>query len=725
MKMKWIKKGIAVAIGSLAVMPMFAFADGLFTAPPGDLSIKLLGDLFGSAIEGGTGNSPLAPFLNLFNAAMLMAGGVLASYTLIVGTIKTASDGEALGRTWSSAFVPLNFSIAMALLIPTASGLNGAEYIALKGIEQGAGLASNAWKSYVNAFGKDAVVNTANVPVKSLVSKTLQTLVCVEASKSIAQAAPGWSNYAVGAHAGVNVITYASYGSTSGCGSVDFGATIDETVLNSKTLFTQPPVASNIVAAHRQAYADLVSDLTPAAQKLAISEKPDLSVLKSAGIKYQKTIMKAVLAYGATGGDTTGNQASASMSNDAMTKSGWILAPASFIPLIKRQETAGKAASRIPYAVEPQINDLISLTASASVRDALTYTAAQINEDEATHALGISQMQEGSDNGFLTSMDKFFAEHLIGVDLENLNTDQHPLLYFASLGDRYATMGVITTGGIGALSLASALPGKFGKVPETLVSGLAPLLNGFIVICLTLGFTLMYLVPAIPLMIFFGGVASWFLECIIAVFGISMLAALAGNERTGVLENQKHGLVLLLKCITAPFFMIVGLIVGMIVSDLLFKELINPSFLYIMQGSANGLKSFASNVFGGLLYCVISMALLKKSFDFIFHLPDHVWEYVGGGSAPMIGAGAQAAGQALQTATIAASQNIGTVANGMSNTAGGLASGLGKIRDGKANEKAADLLKSTVGDGGGNKPGPKPEATPPAPDSTGGNKTPQ
>ena len=695
---KWIKKGIVLALSSLAVIPVFAFADGLFTAPAGDLSIKLIDDIFGNGTTGG----PLSTFLQMANSIFLLGVGVLGSYTLIMGTIKTAADGEALGKSWSSYSVPLNFAIFSALIIPMPSGLNGVEYMALQGIKMGAGLASNTWKAYVNNFTKDTIINVSNVNVRNLSSQTLKSLVCVEASKSIEAAAPGWNNHPAGSYSGTNIITYASYGSKDGCGSVDFGATKEDPAFNSKSFVPTTPAATIILNAHRKAYADLVSDLSPLAKQLAASQAGDLGVLKAAGLKYQSTISKSVLEYGKNGGQTDSN--TASMSSDAMSKSGWILAPAALLPMINLQQQASAAAGRVPVSVEPDINDMPT-TSSASIKDALIFTAAQINADEATHALGISQVQPGAD-GNLTIIDKFFAEHLIGIDLENLDTNQSPLLFFSSLGDRFAGMGVMTAGGVGALSLASGLPGKFGTIPQALLTGLAPLLSGIIVLCFTLGFTLLYLVPAGPLLIFFGGVTSWIFECIVAIFGVSMLACLASSDKNGVLESQKHGLILLIKCMAAPFFMIIGLVAGMIVSDILFKELINPMFLYLMKGTTYGLKSFMGNIFGGLIYCFISIAMLKKSFDFIYHLPDHIFEIVGGSSSPMIGSGAQGAAQALQSGTMAVSQNIGSVAGGVNSGLGAISKGQANSRDAKAEAKKKAAGENTGESAGGNRVAP-------------------
>ena len=59
-----------------------------------------------------------------FNVWLLIIAGLIASYVAIVGTANTANDGTALGKQWSSTWVPLRTVAATAVLLPTATGFS-------------------------------------------------------------------------------------------------------------------------------------------------------------------------------------------------------------------------------------------------------------------------------------------------------------------------------------------------------------------------------------------------------------------------------------------------------------------------------------------------------------------------------------------------------------------------------------------------------------------------
>ena len=148
-----IKYGILLL---LAFFPAFAFAadaTAMLTPVPDDASINVLSQLFGAAMSTSSSSSanPFASFFQVFNSAAMIVAGLLASYTLIVGTMHTAHDGEALGKKWSSIAVPLNLALFTAMMIPLPSGLNTGEVIVMKSLESGIGLADTVWSAYVDS----------------------------------------------------------------------------------------------------------------------------------------------------------------------------------------------------------------------------------------------------------------------------------------------------------------------------------------------------------------------------------------------------------------------------------------------------------------------------------------------------------------------------------------------------------------------------------------------
>ena len=86
------------------LFPMLAAADSSlnFTPPSTDYSVIFLGNLFG-VVDGvlhGTGSQIMGAMFGVFNAAVLALGGIVVMYTLIVGTMNTAHEGQMLGQKW-------------------------------------------------------------------------------------------------------------------------------------------------------------------------------------------------------------------------------------------------------------------------------------------------------------------------------------------------------------------------------------------------------------------------------------------------------------------------------------------------------------------------------------------------------------------------------------------------------------------------------------------------
>ena len=107
--------------------PTLVFAgDGSlsFTPPSTDYSVIFLGNIFG-VVDGvlhGTGSQIMGEMFGVFNAAVLALGGIVVMYTLIVGTMNTAQEGQMLGQKWSSIWIPVRATIGLAFLIPKSSG---------------------------------------------------------------------------------------------------------------------------------------------------------------------------------------------------------------------------------------------------------------------------------------------------------------------------------------------------------------------------------------------------------------------------------------------------------------------------------------------------------------------------------------------------------------------------------------------------------------------------
>lgn len=136
-----------------------------FTPPPGDYSVIFLGNLFG-VVDGvlhGTGSQIMGSMFAVFNAAVLALGGIIIMYTLIVGTMNTAHEGQMLGQKWSSIWIPVRSTLGLALLVPKASGYCLMQIFIMWIVVQGVGAADKVWNAALEYLNRGGVIIQAQM----------------------------------------------------------------------------------------------------------------------------------------------------------------------------------------------------------------------------------------------------------------------------------------------------------------------------------------------------------------------------------------------------------------------------------------------------------------------------------------------------------------------------------------------------------------------------------
>ena len=187
------------------VLPDIALADGLSLTPPaGDKSILLLQGLFPGLFGGGV--DAFASSMATFNGGILMLGGILATYTILAGTLGTAHDGEMLGKKFSSVWIPIRYSLGTALVLPIiGGGYNTMQWLVASAVIQSVGLADSVWASFVSSqnLTNIAAMSLQRPEAKQLGYTIFQSLVCQEALR---QATSGANSDGV-LNSGVKAVT--------------------------------------------------------------------------------------------------------------------------------------------------------------------------------------------------------------------------------------------------------------------------------------------------------------------------------------------------------------------------------------------------------------------------------------------------------------------------------------------------------------------------------------
>jgi defect in organelle trafficking protein DotA len=125
-------------------------------------AITILHALFGT--DGvnlhGTGSQWFGAACGVMNTVILTLAGFLWMYTIAVGTIKTASEGEFLGKNWSSIWIPVRILGGGALLMPNAAtGYSTIQVLVLYIITQGVGAGDLLWNTTLNYLKENGTLS--------------------------------------------------------------------------------------------------------------------------------------------------------------------------------------------------------------------------------------------------------------------------------------------------------------------------------------------------------------------------------------------------------------------------------------------------------------------------------------------------------------------------------------------------------------------------------------
>jgi len=185
---------------SVTMFPVLASASSSFDFTPvaTDLSVAYLSKIFG-LVDGvlyGTGSQIMGTLFGVFNAAILVIGGIVLIYVLIVSTLNTAHQGEILGQKWNSLWVPIRIAVGMALLLPKASGYCLMQVLIMWIVVQGVGAANKIWDAALMYLARGGVIVQENLPPLKkdgpvgtgkivLAGNMLQQQVCMEALQAV------------------------------------------------------------------------------------------------------------------------------------------------------------------------------------------------------------------------------------------------------------------------------------------------------------------------------------------------------------------------------------------------------------------------------------------------------------------------------------------------------------------------------------------------------------
>lgn len=166
----------------------------LFQIASNDQSVLYLGQVFGlvgSLLAVQNPNMLMGIMFKVLNTTALTIGAMLVVYVVVVGLLKTAQEGEFLGKQWNSLWVPVRTVLGIAALFPTATGYSAIQVLIMWVVLQGVGAGDVMWNTvlkYVNTVGSPYVgVDTGSLNISNTSSQMkilFQSLVCQASAKA-------------------------------------------------------------------------------------------------------------------------------------------------------------------------------------------------------------------------------------------------------------------------------------------------------------------------------------------------------------------------------------------------------------------------------------------------------------------------------------------------------------------------------------------------------------
>lgn len=691
----WLK----YLVTSLLLLPILAQAQNLFEPVPGSIAMDFLRALFGgSGVFGySLSSDAFSAVIEVLNGSAMIIGGILIAYTIFAGTLGTASDGEMLGKKFSSVWLPIRTALGAALVLPIgASGYCVMQMIVGWLIVQGVGMGDAVWTAYTSASNLTATstVGLQRPQASELGYTAFQSLVCLEAMKKVVQdpnnaILNAGSNFGTTVENGTLSKTY-SFGDRAevngfkkdSCGSVEVANWQAPTMgpstggivapfFNAKDSFGR---TQEIVLEHQNQVSTLLSTLQAQASTLVASKAPLNSSL------IDKAIADYESAVGAKSAEVIKKMDAFKEVSENASKDGWALAGAYLIKISSITDMVHRSQANVPTAKGPS-GDFNRLYTDEYATYLVPLYKTLEKSKQATGAYAIGNQAGGSNEPWLDSFKSFVTGGLdINVIIKKIfssstnmiiGDNEHPILAMKRMGDNLINLAGLSILGKGlvAMGVLGNLPGV-GLALQTATMLFAPPI-------LIVGVLLAYILPWTPFMMWMGVFVGWLLLCIQAMVAAPIWAVMhlhpSGDDLTGKAGN---GYNLVLSLLLRPMLMVIGLI-GSITLLNLMGQLYNRVFADVFistQQDSNAFIWIIGMFMSGLIYCYGMWTIIQKAFSIMHELPDQIIEWFGQ-SSNVLGKSAQEVGNSA--GMIAGAQ----VASNMTNAGLGLVNK--KIDDGQ------------------------------------------
>lgn len=639
--------------------PAIASAAGLFNVQPGDKSLEYLSMIFGQvqgSIPAGPTTSLFGAMVNIFNQAVFGLGIVIISYTIAMGAIHTAHEGQFLGKNWHPILVPLRAGVGILLLIPQGGGYNYIQMMVMWFILQGVGAANTMWNLVIEYHKTEGAIHEDTrlddiQNAQALVTDLLKANNCMQSlnkaimtSDDIAQALDEpISVYVLG-----DTIKWGrqNHGDAL-CGSLDVSG------VGASFSGAYQPAGIARVNAYKSA-------ILKAQEALIDCSNDSLSTPMT--LTNAAQLINSARLIESAARDASQATYNAALSLDDKAKiNGWLLAGSYYYTLTQngtrkaitfsfpRISPSGDLA---PLISQPLYDQYVT-TALTSASDYVSQGISQIVTVPTWARSGPSLIlnpkntssSEGSSivaalvGSLFEDITRDLQSQITGAGAAGVKTKNDPLVSMATFGSNLTLITENTF--FAALGLAFALwmistfmscIQPFAHAFNFLLTIIMPIVMLMISLLWVAGLTLGLYIPMVPYLVFTFSALTWFILVIEAMLAAPLIALTLIVPSEDEIGKAGYAIMILLGVFLRPILMILGFILAI---QLLMVGIgmLNAAFWPTMMASTGG--SISVGAFGLiailLLYASVALGMVHEAFSLIYLVPNKVMRWIGGG----------------------------------------------------------------------------------------------
>lgn len=660
----------------LYALPARALEMQDLTPPASDTTMAIMNYIFGD-VGGlfGTGrNTVLGDMFSVYNSGMMVVGGVLVGYIILSGILKSAHEGELLGRSWSTAWIPFRAALSMGMILPGSGGYCLVQVFVMWCALAGVGLADKLWEiaSARITYGQSEVSFISDAG--QITDGLLSGMVCSVAYQKITTPTGSTATTATLFKKLTNdpAATVYDFGD---CGQVR----IPKSVSGNPSIDAMYP--QKIAAVD----GPVMSGIYGIANNIVNSDKPaqytnSYIQLRQNFIDQMGKIAKAT--YAEVGSNIK------SVYGAAATN-GWIFAGSSYFDMVQAYKrigsqslalvaTKGPAYTKMEPFAAAEVSTIMSsldsfkgeVAKEAKLIASIEATAGATVTNRANVATDIQEaMEEAVKSGEMPSFESItqpITKSIKGVLDPSQNFDStkigamftgdsvtNPIVAMADNGDVVATTGMLLyTGFITGKSLIAGAQGGWTTNAATqLMTGgtfnvmdavkeffnsISPLIMMLTMSTVAAGLTMSTYLPMLPMLTWLTAVAGYLVLLVESMVASTLWAVMHaspdGHEWSG---KGSGGYMIVLGVIMRPSLMIFGFVASMILI-MVFMFLLEIMFGYSSRqlDEVAGIGPIAAIVMF-CLYVWAASQLIHRSLQVITELPSGIMKWAGGGHDPL------------------------------------------------------------------------------------------